>query len=95
MDSVLSAGIAGVQVGQSNALSAAQKIASAAITEPAAGGGVDPLAAVSANTETSGGLDAITEGAVELIASELQVKASAAVIKTADEILGTMIDTKI
>lgn len=31
---------------------------------------------------------------VNLKASELQVKASAAVIKTADELLGTLIDTK-
>jgi len=36
----------------------------------------------------------LTEVAVELKLSETQVKASAAVIKTADEMIGTLIDIK-
>jgi len=88
MDSVLSAGLAGIQAGQSSAFEAAQKIATATVTAaPSDSSDSDTTTATS-----SGGLDAITEGAVELVASEQQVQASAAVVKAADEVLGTLID---
>lgn len=88
MDAVLSAGLAGVQAGQRSALEAAQKISSATITQPP-----QPSASAANTAPASDGLDALTEGAVELLASEQQVNASASVIKSADEALGTLIDT--
>ena len=89
MDSILSAGIAGVQAGQSSALSAAQKITSAVGSGQPKAGSVNEINAANSNS-----LDNITEGVVELVASEQQVQASASVIETADEVLGTLIDTK-
>ena len=40
------------------------------------------------------GIDQMTEAVLELKASEQQVQASAEVIQTADEVLGTLIDTQ-
>lgn len=93
MDSVLATGIAGVQSGINSAQSAAQKIATAT-TAPVGDEAVDaPSQNAGAGEAPASGLNAITEGAVELVRSEQQVQASAAVIKTADETLGTLIDT--
>ncbi|MCR8922395.1 hypothetical protein NO559_06400 [Dasania sp. GY-MA-18] len=91
MNPVLSTGLAGIQAGQNSAQSAAQKIASASVTTPTDTEAVD--AVNEATAPASSGLDAITEGAVELLRSEQQVQASAAVVQTADETLGTLIDT--
>jgi len=85
MDSVLSAGLAGIQAGQSSAFEAAQKITTATAAQAPSDTGSTPAT-------SSGNLDAITTGAVELLASEQQVQASASVVKAADEILGTLID---
>jgi flagellar basal body rod protein FlgG len=38
--------------------------------------------------------DDLTESMVDLKMSEIQVEASAAVVKTADDMLGTLLDTK-
>jgi hypothetical protein len=93
MNSVLAAGVSGIQSGISNAHSAAQKIASAT-TAPIGNEAVDGAdQGNTANAAQSGGLNAITEGAVELVRSEQQVQASAAVVQTADETLGTLINT--
>lgn len=89
MNSVLSAGVAGVQSGLRNAYDAAEKINAATISPQQAAGAATTVAPPSAD-----GIDSITEGAVQLKASELQVQASAAVIKTADDVIGTLIDTK-
>ena len=77
VESVLSAGIQGVQHGVSTARQAAEDIVSA----------------TTAGAEESPVGD-ITRAVVDLKIAEQQVQASATVIKTADEILGTIIDTK-
>ena len=81
VDSVLSVGLQGVQAGVASAREAAQDIASATA----------PPADTTENTDVTADL---TEAVVQLKVSELQVAASTAVIKTADEILGTLVDTK-
>lgn len=74
--SLLQIGLAGLQAGQTQATEAASRIASAGTDAPGA-----------ANS-----LASISEAAVGLITGETQVKASAAVVKAADEALGTLID---
>lgn len=78
VDSVLGAGLAGINTGIRNAQEAAQTIARAGTTE-----------AESSDTGTD-----LVEAIVDLKISEQQVKASAAVIRTADEIIGSIIDIK-
>ena len=96
VDSVLAAGVAGIQRGISNAQDAAQRIAGATTSDPleneAVGNEQASTESVSA-TDATGGLNDLTEGAVQLVQSEQQVQASAAVVRTADETLGTLIDT--
>ncbi len=81
MNSVLSTGLQGVQSGVSTVQRAAEDIVNATATDPETASGGDALAS-------------ITEAAVSLKVGEQQVQASAAVVKTADEILGTLLDTK-
>jgi flagellar hook protein FlgE len=54
----------------------------------------DNIARSGTTRPEGGALNSITEAVVDLKASEIQVKASAAVIKTADEMIGTLIDIK-
>lgn len=84
IESALAAGLQGVQTGIANANQAARDIATATTT-PRPGEQQDAPQDVNAT---------ITQAAVELKASENQVEASAAVIRTADEVLGTLIDIK-
>ena len=77
VDSVLSAGVRGMQAGVERAQSAASDIARAGTVAPERG-----------DTVTD-----ITEAAVELKVAEQQVVASASVVRTADEVLGTLVDT--
>ncbi|ARN76350.1 hypothetical protein [Oceanicoccus sagamiensis] len=81
INSVLSTGLQGVQSGVSTAQRAAEDIVQATTTDPQTASGGDSLAD-------------ITEAAVSLKVGEQQVQASAAVVKTADEVLGTLLDTK-
>lgn len=81
IESALAAGLQGVQTGIANANQAARDIANAATARPGEQQGKDVNAT-------------ITQAAVELKVSENQVKASAAVVRTADEVLGTLIDIK-
>lgn len=80
VDSVLSAGLQGIQSGLSSARQAAEDIGQATKT--------------ATSTENDEQAVDITEAAVNLKISERQVQASATVVKTADEILGTLLDTK-
>ncbi len=86
VDSILSAGLQGAQSGIATARRAAEDIASAAAP-------ITPPVTSSDNTESADTTADITEAIVELKVGEQQVKASAAVIKTADEVLGTLVDT--
>ena len=45
--------------------------------------------------EADNSLNKVTEAVVDLKVSELQVEASAAVVKTADDMMGTLINTKV
>jgi hypothetical protein len=76
--SVLDVGVQGFQNGVRQVNQAATTIARAGTVEP----------------EQATSLDDIATAAVEMKSGELQAKASAAVIKTADEILGTLVDIK-
>jgi len=78
VDSVLSSGVSGIQRGIETAREAASDIARAGTVEP----------------ENAATVPDLAESAVKLIQSEQQVAASAAVVRTADELLGTIIDTK-
>ena len=90
MDSILSAGLQGVYSGQTIARNAAQDIATAAVSSPGTPVDAEPPSA----PEAPEALEDLTTAAVELKVGELQVKASAAVIKTAEEVLGTIVDLK-
>ena len=54
----------------------------------------ETIASAGTTEPEANALTSLTEAAVELKLSETQVKASAAVIKTADEMIGTLIDIK-
>lgn len=84
VDSVLSTGLQGVLTGVEGAQQAAQDI----VTATTIGGStVD-------GTENPAAIVELTEAIVDLKVSEQQVQASAAVIKSADEMLGTLVDIK-
>jgi len=80
VDSVLSVGVQGLQNGLNSARQAAEDITRATTT--------------ATSTENDDSAVDITAAAVELKISERQVQASATVVKTADEVLGTLLDTK-
>ncbi|MBL4827612.1 MAG: flagellar biosynthesis protein FlgE [Spongiibacteraceae bacterium] len=80
INSILTTGIQGVKNGIETTQTAAQTIARSTLPN--------------AVEDSSNGLDTLTDAVVDLKVGENQVKASAAVIKTADEILGTLLDTK-
>lgn len=88
-DSLLSLGTQGVNNGLTIARNAAADIASVATSSPGTPVGAEPPT----SPEAPESLSDLTSAAVELKVGELQVKASAAVIKTADEVLGTIINT--
>jgi hypothetical protein len=76
--SVLDSGVQGFQNGVRQVNQAATTIARAGTVEP----------------EKASSLEEITTAAVELKSGELQAKASAAVIRSADEVLGTLVNIK-
>ncbi len=78
-DSILSTGLQGIQNGVNTANQAARDIVRATTTEQDADGEVTAD---------------ITEAVVDLKVGEIQAKASAAVVRTADEVLGTLVDIK-
>ncbi len=88
VDSVMSTGLQGVQHGLDTARQGAQGIVSATTNTSASS---DP--ALTQAPEPGVSTD-LVEAVVSLKLGEQQVEASAAVIKTADEILGTLINIK-
>ncbi len=90
MESMLSVGLQGVQTGVASARNAAQDIVTATTT------GTEIASGNSASRDAvTGDVTAdIATAVVELKMSEHQVQASAAVIKSADEMMGTLIDIK-
>ena len=89
VDSVLSIGLQGVQQGVSSARQAAQDVVAATT--------VDTLQTPTSQTSSAGAevVPDLATALVDLKISEHQVEASAAVIRTADEIMGTIINIKI
>lgn len=81
--SLLREGLSGIAAGQQKAERAASSIVSA---------GIQQSIAVQANESPSTTTN-FAEAAVDLLEAKNQVQASAAVIRTADEVLGTLIDT--
>lgn len=88
---VIQSGFAGYQKSVSQAESAAGQIARAAVP-PEGAGAVAPEQASDVNLSARPEVP-IEESLVELKLSELQARASASVIRTGDEMLGTLIDT--
>ncbi len=82
-DSVLATGLQGVQGGLYRTQEAARDIAAASTVDSAEQG--------AEGRDVTGNL---TRSLVDLKIGEQQVEASAAVVKTADEIMGTLIDIK-
>lgn len=89
VDAVLSAGLQGIQNGVGSARQAADDIVRATTTNP----NTTPSPTENSGRSSIDTTADLTTAVVELKASEQQVQASAAVIKTADEVLGTLIDT--
>lgn len=104
-DSILSIGLQGVNSGVNRVREAAQDIASLTTTDtftpvqnttgqggPNTGNGTGtPTQATPTDGDITGDL---ATSIVDLKIGEIQVKASAAVIRTADEMLGTIVDIK-
>lgn len=101
-DSILSIGLQGVNSGVNRVREAAQDIASLTTTDTfspvqnttgqqAGNSTGTPNQAAPTDGDITGDL---ATSIVDLKIGEIQVKASAAVIKTADEILGTIVDIK-
>lgn len=80
IDSILATGLQGIQSGLNRADQAAQDITRATTTDRERPEGLN--------------LSSLTEAAVDLTVAEQQVAASVAVIRTADEMIGNLIDTK-
>ncbi|WP_373389353.1 pyrroloquinoline quinone biosynthesis protein PqqE [Pseudomonas alcaligenes] len=89
-----SAGLSGIQAGQRRVEQAASEIASNTLpTQPSAetppAQQVEPSQQSQANTQAD-----LAESLVGLTQGRNEVQASARVVETADEVLGTLIDTR-
>jgi len=90
VDSVLSTGLAGVASGIASAQQAAQDIATATTTDSPS---IDqPSGDSAAASDSPASIVSLTEAVVQLQSSELQVQASAEVVASADEVLGTLLN---
>ncbi len=88
MNNTLAAGLQGVHNGMSGMQDAAGRIARAGTTETASQNGVDqPLRMENDNA-------GLAESIVDLRINQRGVEASTAVVRTADEMLGTLLDEK-
>ena len=97
VNSVLSTGVDGVRKGLETAQNAAQNIASqtlatADVSDATTTDVPNPLPVQ--QPQDADNLNSLTESLVDLKVAENQVKASAEVIKTADDMLGTLVDTR-
>lgn len=83
--SAFSSGLAAVQTGQRRVDQAAGEIASAAVARPASSAAEEQVSANVADLATS---------LTQLQVGKVEVQAGARVIETADEVLGTLLDTR-
>jgi len=96
IQSAFNAGVQGFQQAQDDAYQAAASIAESTAVGPEdfAQGQEANDGAVDQNTQ-SGDLSSLNQSIVDLKVAEFQAKASAEVIKTADDILGTLLDVSV
>lgn len=92
--SAFSSGVSGIQAGQRRVDQAAVSIAGAPVNTPPSPVQTPPQQQVNASTanDPSNRTD-LTESLVELRIGQNQAEAGARVVETADELLGTLIDT--
>lgn len=83
--SIFSSGISAVQAGQRRVDQAATEIAGAAVNKPVKAGETSQFSDNKRDLATS---------LVDLQIGKVQVQAGAKVIQTADEVLGTLVDTR-
>lgn len=91
VDSILSVGLQGVQTGVSNARKAAEDIVAVTTADSTQGSSSQASPVTSSDSDQTNDL---ATALVNLKISEHQVQASTAVIKTADEMIGTLINIK-
>lgn len=89
INNTLNIGLQGVQRGMVGAEGAARKIASAGAV-----GAEAPVAAGSNAGSGSGGLGSLADSMVELKLYQRSVEASSSVVRTADDMLGTLLDAR-
>ena len=89
LSSSLSLGISSIQSGQYLVEQAATELAGIQSSEP----GSEQLGQASGDQESYADVD-VAENLLEMLAGLYEVKAGARVIETADEVLGTLIDTQ-
>lgn len=101
VDSILNTGLQGINSGVNRVREAAQDIASATTTDTFAANPINPPAGQTGNgstpapAATDGDITAdLATSIVDLKIGEIQVKASAKVIETADAMIGAVIDIK-
>ena len=85
--SLLREGVSGIAAGQQKAQRAASDIVSVGVQQS------EDVNTVAASSDSPAATINFAESAVELIEAKNRVKASAAVIRAADELVGTLIDT--
>ena len=89
-----SAGLSGIQAGQRRVEQAAGEIASSAVTAPPANPPQGPQQVNPGSESQANGSVDLAENLVGLTQGRNEVQASARVVETADEVLGTLIDTR-
>jgi len=80
----MNAGFQGIQNGMRGMQASAERLTQATTTQPQA---------VQQGLSQASGLDDITSAIIDLKLYEVQASASAKVVKTADNVLGTLLDT--
>ncbi len=96
VQSALNSGLQGFQKAQDDANQAAASIAANLSVSPEDFGVAQEESTVTADQNTaSGDLSDINQSIVDLKVAEFQAKASADVIQTADETLGTLLDVRV
>ncbi|WP_339489506.1 hypothetical protein [Pseudomonas sp. EL_65y_Pfl2_R95] len=87
--SAFNAGLSTIQSGQQRVDQAAQGIASGAAPQPARS-----AEQVASNSPAQAGTPELSSNLIELRVGQYQAQAGARLLETADEVLGTLIDTR-
>lgn len=95
--SVLSSGLSSLQSGQRRAEQAASEIARAALPPAQENAGINPPATPAAppsNTSSASSATDLTTSLVALEVGKVEAQAGVKLIETADDVLGTLLDTR-